>query len=112
MRAVAGKLVVVSCLALFTAGGAMAQQPSREWQACHDKSGDNDARIAACTAVLNTGAREPKPRANALNDRGLAFAKKGQYDRAIQDFDDAIRIDPQNAIITSNRGWAFVNKGD
>jgi tetratricopeptide (TPR) repeat protein len=109
----AKKLALVSGLGLLTAVSAVAQQPSHEWQVCNNSSSDNDARIAACTDVLNKGPREPsKQRANAFNDRGLAFANKAQNDRAIQDFDDALHLDPQNAIMYSNRGWAFTNKGD
>src|SRR5882757_6880747 len=66
----AKKLALVSCLSLFTAAAAMAQQPppqqpppqqqvSREWPICNNSAGDNDARIAACTEVLNKGGREP-----------------------------------------------------
>jgi tetratricopeptide (TPR) repeat protein len=34
--------------------------------------------------------------AAAFSNRGNAYARKGQYDRAIQDYDQAIRINPSS----------------
>jgi tetratricopeptide (TPR) repeat protein len=113
MRTFAGKLAVAFCLGAFAASAATAaQQPNREWQVCHDNAGDSDARIAACTEVLNRGALDGKHRAHAFNDRAVAFARKGQYDRAIQDYDEAIRLAPQTADLLGNRGWSYIQKGD
>jgi Tfp pilus assembly protein PilF len=95
------KLAIVSCLGLFMATAAMAEQTSREWQSCNNA--DNDTRIAACTGILDKGGRESnKVRANAYANRGIAFGNKGQHDRAIQDFDEALRLDPQNAVMYNN----------
>jgi tetratricopeptide (TPR) repeat protein len=43
--------------------------------------------------------------AAAFLARGSAWALKGEYDKAIQDYDEAIRLEP-------NRGDAFNNRGD
>ena len=32
----------------------------------------------------------------ALNNRGVTYAQKGDYERAIPDFEAALRIDPQS----------------
>ena len=40
----------------------------------------------------------------AHNNRGNAYATKGDYDRAIQDFDEAIKLDPADARPFNNRG--------
>ena len=37
-------------------------------------------------------------------NRGATYANIGQYERAIQDIDEAIRIDPQNAYFSQMRG--------
>lgn len=40
----------------------------------------------------------------------MSYANKHNYDRAIQDFDQAIRLDPNAAIIFYDRGIAYANK--
>ncbi len=50
--------------------------------------------------------------ADAYYYRGVAFANKGDYDKAVQDYTQAISVDPKYAIAYSNRGAAFFNKGD
>jgi tetratricopeptide (TPR) repeat protein len=46
----------------------------------------------------------------ALNDRGLSYAKKDEYDRAIADYTEAIRLDRGSAFWYSNRGSAYEKK--
>ena len=49
----------------------------------------------------------------AYNNRGAAYHyKKGKYDRAIEDYNQAIRLAPGNAAMYLNRGYAYDNKGD
>jgi Flp pilus assembly protein TadD len=51
--------------------------------------------------------------ADAYNNRGVAYAKgKGQYDKAISDFNRAIEINPRNATVYENRGIAYESLGD
>ena len=40
-------------------------------------------------------------------DRGKAWAEKGEYDKAIADFTEAIRLDPKIALAFYNRGSAW-----
>ena len=53
---------------------------------------------------------EPK-NAGALFDRGTDYLEKGEYEKAIQDYDEAILLDPLDAITYSNRGSAYYNLG-
>ena len=45
-------------------------------------------------------------KAEALNDRGTAYAYLQQYEQAIQDFTAAIEIDPNSSVTYSNRAVA------
>ena len=49
--------------------------------------------------------------AQTLNASGWEYYAKGRYDRAIADFDEAIRLDPKAAFIFANRGNAYAGKG-
>ena len=44
--------------------------------------------------------------------RGLAYRAKGDLDRAIGDYDQAIRLEPDNADAHNGRGVAWADKGD
>lgn len=44
--------------------------------------------------------------------RGLAFAKRGEFDRAIASYDKAIERDPWNAEAYANRGYVYYAKGE
>jgi len=48
----------------------------------------------------------------AYSNRGFAYYNKGQYDRAIANYDKAIKLDPKFAIAYNNRGIAYGQKGD
>jgi len=56
--------------------------------------------------------------AAAYNNRGWVYKKRafvyavaGELDRAIADFDEAIRLDPKDADTYRNRGLAYNSKG-
>jgi Flp pilus assembly protein TadD len=53
-----------------------------------------------------TGRSKLKPDyAKAFNNRGNACVLKGEYDRAIKDYDQAIKLKPDYADAFSNRGF-------
>lgn len=50
--------------------------------------------------------------AESFYSRGNAYSRKGDYDHAIQDYSEAIRVLPPNDGAISSRGIAYANKGD
>jgi tetratricopeptide (TPR) repeat protein len=72
---------------------------------------DIDRRISGCTRLLKSGRLSTKNRAITFIKRGLAFSKKSQYDRAISDHTQAIRLNPRLAAGYINRGSAYGMKG-
>lgn len=43
------------------------------------------------------------------NQRGIKFFKSKEYDKAIQDFTEAIKLAPKNAVLYQNRGDSYYN---
>ena len=50
--------------------------------------------------------------ASAFYNRGIAWRRKGDLDRAIADYDQAIKLNPRFSVAFNNRGNAFDDKGD
>ncbi|HEX2889924.1 tetratricopeptide repeat protein [Vineibacter terrae] len=57
-------------------------------------------------------AAAPADQAQAHILRGAAYARAGAYDRAIEEYTQAIRLNPGDALAFYNRGDAFNAKGD
>jgi tetratricopeptide (TPR) repeat protein len=53
-----------------------------------------------------------QPSVAAYNLRGSAYYDKGEYDIAISDFNDALRMGPPSGIVFHNRGNAWRGKGE
>ena len=49
---------------------------------------------------------------DALDSRGLAYLKKGQWDAAIADYNAALRLNPKLASSLYGRGLAKLKNGD
>jgi tetratricopeptide (TPR) repeat protein len=63
-------------------------------------------------ACASTQPKQDEPRnAKFYNNRGIAFAEKGQYDQAISDFNQAIAINPSYNKAYNNRGIVYRLRG-
>jgi tetratricopeptide (TPR) repeat protein len=88
-------------------------QTTQDWMNC--LAGDlntPDLPIEGCTSVINTGEQVLRRLATAYNNRGVAYRVKANYTQAIDDFNEAIRLVPDNANAFNNRGVAHRNIGD
>jgi len=72
----------------------------------------SDAALEGCTRIIDDPKQKPKARAAAYFNRGNALLQKGDAEKAIADFDEAIKLDPKNASAYNNRGNAKGEKGD
>jgi lipoprotein NlpI len=101
-------------IALTVLLGACAMLPgqTREEDAKHCMDSNPDVSIGGCTALIQSGQLTNYNLANAFNNRGLSYHVKGEYDRAIQDYDQAIRLNPGYAYAFFNRGIAYKDKGE
>ncbi len=75
---------------------------------------DPNLGIDGCTAVIESGmfADSPGDLAKIYYNRGNAYQNLGEHRRAIEDYDQALRIDPGFAIAYSNRGNAYNHLGE
>ena len=72
----------------------------------------DDKTIAACGALIDNAKTEKSDRIKALIARGAAYERKEMTERAIADYDGALRLDPSLADVHNTRGELWRNKGD
>lgn len=70
-----------------------------------------DQIIEGCDAFLKSGSEPKVLIPHALLNRGIANISKEQYDRALQDFDQAIKLKPDLAEAYVGRGDVWNNSG-
>ena len=66
------------------------------------KSGDLDGAIASLSESIATAATT-----SAYNDRGISYLLKGQFDSALADYNEAIKLDGKNGDALNNRAWTY-----
>src|SRR6266705_2307942 len=102
-------------LSVFLAGAgplAPPAQPSPPDACFSTNAGTSlDIRIDSCTSVIQSGRLSKERLAIAFQNRGAAYIAKGDNDRAIQDYGQAIRLDPGNANALNGRCWLRAASG-
>jgi len=103
------RLLLAAGLAAALPGVAAAQTLAQQWTLC--RGDDDDRLIRGCSAIIRSGRETPENLAVAFANRGRAWSEKGEYDRAMRDFDNAVRLDPNFADVFNYRGIADVAQG-
>ncbi len=70
------------------------------------------AVISDCTRLLDSGKPDQVERANLYYSRGAAHWRNREYDAAINDENEALRINPILSDAYMRRGAAYFGKGD
>jgi tetratricopeptide (TPR) repeat protein len=80
---------------------------------CEGESGATIAqRLDGCSAVIRGGREKGDKLAEIFNNRGVAYRLKGDHERAVADYAQAIKLNPKFAAAFNNRGVAYDHKGD
>jgi len=116
--------VALMAVALLPAGPAASQGfldklvPGRGssgssdvWKVCEGQDGASlDKQIEACSVVIDAEGESDVVMAGAFTNRGNALRDSGEMDRATQDFNKAIGLDPKQAAAFAGRAAVFVLK--
>ena len=73
---------------------------------------DWDLKIGGCTAAIRSGHWQGENLTAAYTNRGEAYRNLGDLTRAIENYGQALRLDPGNALVYNSRGNAYDDLGD
>jgi tetratricopeptide (TPR) repeat protein len=102
------------CAVLALPISAMSQ-PREAWIKCDNwaHTYSYDIQIQSCTDLIRSGQETRSDTAVAFNDRGVGYYFKRDLDHAIEDFSQAIALDPSNSSDSyQGRASAYSDKGD
>ena len=88
---------------------ALGQPAERHLDTC--KEGDPAAAVAACTELFERGNLNEEDKVATYVNRGNAYDNLGDSERALEDYDNAIAIDPRAAAAHRNKGSTLNRQG-
>ncbi|HEY2113692.1 MAG TPA: tetratricopeptide repeat protein, partial [Candidatus Angelobacter sp.] len=90
---------------------AQVGTPDEDIKGC-EAGKDLGLRIAACTEIIRKNPDVPRKLGLVYFLRGNAYEAKQDYEHAIADYDESLRLAPLNAAALENRGVAHARKSD
>ena len=105
--------LITAALAVGAPVGSAVAQTQEQLDRCEGKNDPPvDLMISECTEVMQSGNLTGNYLAIIFNNRSNAYRMKREFDRAIADYDQAIRLAPNNPGPFMNRAHAKWGKGD
>lgn len=104
------RLWLVNLAALMALGAGPAVAADDDARACERQSGDS--AIAACSQAIASKQYTGDSLAMLYCNRGDAWVEKGSHDRALADFNEAIKLSPKLAHAYRHRGQVYLAERD
>lgn len=103
-------------IALIVMAGSLAAPAHAQWnndaEKCSKAETPYKQKIHYCTLAIASGQLSQVNLAHTYFNRGIAFDSHGEYENAIGDFGDAIRLDPNDAVYYMNRALVLLELGE
>ena len=100
------KVWISTAMVIMLASPAGAQW-NDDADKCTREMADLDLKIQYCSRAIQSSELSQGNLANIYNTRGSAYGRNGQYDQAIRDFNQSIRLNPDDPLAFTNRGIAY-----
>jgi Flp pilus assembly protein TadD len=97
---------------LLLAVGVSASALADDRSDCRNRAIPPEAAVAACTQAIASGSVKGSGLAELYGARANAYRVQADFDHAIADFDEAIRLDPGRAFYLELRGNMWFAKRD
>src|SRR3954447_10499439 len=105
-----GSAGLLLCAGLLLATPALVATPAYRSE-CAASADKPELGSGACSRIIDDAAAPAEERAEAYNNRGVAFYGLRDYDAALADHTEAIRINPNDPFALARRGMAWTEKG-
>ena len=109
-------IVSIVALAAFSGmAGAAGKKHPHAWAWCMSKEKALlDQQITGCTMLIRVAMNKPKKRSLGLlfYNRGVAYHRKGQYDLAVADYDQAVGFGYSKALYNRSLAKEKLNDKD
>jgi tetratricopeptide (TPR) repeat protein len=102
---------LVAAVALSLSALPAAAISAKDTQDCEQMSNPG-LKVSACTRILQSGKLPADVEAAAYHHRGVGFLLQSNFDRAVVEFNAALRVDPTYKRSYNSRGNAWKGKGD
>src|SRR5258708_12120919 len=99
------------CGALLLAMPALAATPADRGE-CAASADKADVGGAACRRIIDDASEQVAERVKAFTNRGRGSFNRKDYDRAIADYGEAIKLSPKDASAFTHRCEAYESKED
>jgi tetratricopeptide (TPR) repeat protein len=110
MRALAAVALLATATTMLP--DAIRAQQSDDRRRCLASEGVTPERkLESCTAAIKSGGQTAQWLVAVFTSRGNVLLNTRNYDRAIDDYTEAIRLNPKFVIGFNNRGLAYLRKG-
>lgn len=103
------KTVVALSFAMAVAAPAFAAS-QQDWDGCQSK--EPAVAIPACSVIIPDERESPQNRADAYMYRAAHYLARGNSDRAIADYTEALKLTPRNVPAYVSRALAAFRDGD
>lgn len=110
MRSSALAVTTLILFVLATPLPAAADSDQACFQASNKSRGEEG--IEVCTRFIKSGTAKGQVLARAFNNRGMSYVKAQNLDSALDDFNEALRINPRYSYALDNRGEIWRARGD
>lgn len=108
---VTARTAVLLCSIGLCSTGLSADAAKDAWKKC-SKANETETKLRECSIAIESGTLSKDVVADALLFRASAYDERGDYDQAIKDLDESVRVNPLAFRSFNNRGWDYVRKFD